>query len=452
MSKAEFLDKVKEAGVVGAGGAGFPTHVKLNADVEYVIVNGAECEPIIRGNQLLMEKYYQELWQALQLVVEELGASFGIIALKNKYQKAVAALEKNKPTGQHYELFMLDDFYPAGDEQVLVYEVTGRIIPEGGIPLLVGCVVLNVETLLNVLQAVDGKPVTHKIVTVSGMVKNPVTIRVPLGTPMGELLPCAGGVGKEPFEIVEGGPLMGKIVEEDDVISKTTGGIIVLPAQHPVIVSKRQNVQLSLLRARAACCQCRMCTDLCPRHLLGHGLEPHKIMRAVASRPLWEAVTTAFLCSECGVCDEFACPMGLSPRNVNKMLKQALLAQKVKNPHHNSPVQVQRLRQWHKVPGRRLISRLGLDQYDIPAPWTGEPYITSVSIPLQQHVGKAAQPLVEIGDIVKAGQLIAVIPENTAVGANIHASMGGKVTNISSRIKIVGFEGGDGYEASLGNC
>ena len=160
-----FIDLIKDAGIIGAGGAGFPTHVKLNAKVETVIVNGAECEPLLMVDQQLMDKKADEILYALNKVVDETNSNVGIIALKGKYKNAINSLNSKIKDYPKLQLFILENFYPAGDEQVLVYEVTKKIVPEGGIPLNVGVIVINVETLLNVYNAINGIPVTEKYLT-----------------------------------------------------------------------------------------------------------------------------------------------------------------------------------------------------------------------------------------------------------------------------------------------
>ncbi|WP_330586763.1 SLBB domain-containing protein [Aminipila terrae] len=184
----------EQAGIVGAGGAGFPSHVKYNAKAEYVIVNGAECEPLLRVDQQLMAKEAEKLLAALQLIVNHVGAREGVIALKRKYHDAEAALRALLKNYPKLKLYFLDNFYPAGDEQVVVYEVTGRIVPEGGIPLNVGVIVTNVETAINVYEAcVNGQNVTDKYLTVTGEVVNRITVKVPLGITVKEAIDLAGG-------------------------------------------------------------------------------------------------------------------------------------------------------------------------------------------------------------------------------------------------------------------
>ena len=177
---------VERSGIVGAGGAGFPTHVKLNAKADTVIINGAECEPLLRVDQQLMAQQAGRLLQALDLIVAQVGAEQGVVALKEHYHGAVEALKRELPNHPKLRIHPMGAFYPAGDEQVIVYEVTGRIVPEGGIPLNVGTIVTNVETALNVLEATEGRPVTEKYVTLTGAVHTPKTVKVPLGITVAE--------------------------------------------------------------------------------------------------------------------------------------------------------------------------------------------------------------------------------------------------------------------------
>lgn len=435
--REDLIKIIKEAGIVGAGGAGFPTHVKVAGRAEYVIVNGAECEPLLRVDQLLAEMLAEKVVQGLNAVVEASGAVQGIIALKAKYKKAVAALERYVD-GQKIRVHQLEDFYPAGDEQVLVAEVVNRIVPEANIPLKVGCVVSNVETFINIAHALEGSPVTETYLTVGGDVPTPLTVKLPVGTSVQEAIALAGRSDFTGRVVLEGGPLMGKVVENiSRPITKTTKGLIVLPEDHPAVVNKIMSKEQIVKRARASCIQCRYCTDLCPRHLLGHRLEPHKIMRSLQFMQNVPAVMRmAYNCVECGVCEKYACLMELSPRRVNMQLKQELRKSGV-NPL--SPVEssfADSQREYRKVPVKRLIARLGLSGFDQPAPWTEITYQPGkVKIPLSQHIGAPGIPVVKKGQRVQKGQLIAqTAPE--ALGANIHASIEGTVTEISSHIII----------------
>lgn len=438
----DIVQAVREAGVVGAGGAGFPTHVKLSAHTEIVIGNGAECEPLLTANQELMKLEAETVIEGMRKALEATGAVRGVIALKRKYKECIEALTralfKDVRSKARIELFLLEDFYPAGDEHVLVKEVTGRTIPEGGLPLDVGVVVQNVETLYNIARAVQGVPVTSKWVTVTGAVRNPVTLCVPVGTKVAELLSIAGGVTVDSYILVDGGPMMGKVVKEDSVVTKTTSGIIVIPRTSPVASNKTLNWATMLARARSACCQCRYCTDLCPRYLLGHSLEPHRIMRAVANGITdTKALITAWLCSECGLCETVACPMGLSPRQVNAELKKAFGAQKLQYPKRNVPRDREEERRFRRFPAKKLIFRLGLSKYTTYAPYKEVKIVPEkVILPLKQHVGKAATPIVKVGQRVKIGELLADVAPD-ALGAKIHASIEGIISEVSSEAIVI---------------
>lgn len=426
---------VEQAGIVGAGGAGFPTHVKVNAKAEYVIINGAECEPLLRVDQQLMALEAEKLLSALQLLVDHVGALEGIVALKDHYHNAVNALQPLMPKFPKLRLHLMGNFYPAGDEQIMVYEVTKRIIPEGGIPLNVGVIVTNVETALNVYNAYyNEKPVTDKYVTVTGSVLERKTFKVPLGVTVRELIAMAGGATIPNFVVINGGPMMGKLIDLDAPINKTVKGLIVISPDHPLIRSLTRSAEHSLKSARMACMQCSLCSEVCPRGLLGHRIEPHKMMRLAGYGDFCDPKTSpvnAFLCCGCRLC-EYACVMDLQPWKVNNELKTALGAQQVKNPLHNTPEHVKAFRDIKRFPITKLIARLGLSSYDLPAPMDfSEHSFDQVCLPLKQHVGVPSSAVVGVGDTVNKGDLIARIPEGK-LGSNIHASISGKVVSVSS--------------------
>jgi Predicted NADH:ubiquinone oxidoreductase, subunit RnfC len=443
----EIIAAVRNAGVVGAGGAGFPTHVKINAKVDTVIVNGAECEPLLRAHQQLMAVESDKVVAGLAAVMLATGAGRGFVALKRKYAEAVANMSAaiGRLGDTRVEVFFLPDMYPAGDEQVLVHEVTKRIVPEGGIPLNVSVVAANVETLVNVAEALVGKAVTAKYVTVTGAVARPLTIKVPVGISVREAIELAGGAAIDDYAVIDGGPMMGKIVSPTAVVTKTTGGFIVLPRQHPVIVRKTLPWPVIANRAKAVCCNCRACTDCCPRYLLGHSLEPHRIMKVIGGGLQDNAaVARALLCSECGACEAFGCTMGLSPRRINAELKAQLAKAGIKNTSQTEITHPRREREYRRIPTKRLVARLGLEKYDLPAPLTTREYRPAeVRLPLSQHIGAPARPVVAVGDKVTTGDLVAAIPPGAAVGANIHASIAGEVFAVESFIGIRATAGGD---------
>jgi len=436
--KAGTVDLVREAGVVGAGGAGFPAHVKIAAAADTVIVNGAECEPLLRVDQQLMAVEAEGLVRGLEAVMAATGAAAGVIALKAKYKDAVEALSP-LVTGKPIKIYALGDFFPAGDEQVLVYEVTGRVVPEGGIPLKVGCVVSNVETFVNVANALEGVPVTDTWLTVTGEVARPVTLKVPVGVPVSEVLAVCGVKEPQNMAVIDGGPMMGRVLEDIAVpVTKVTKGLIVLPADHMLVRSKTLSREHIARRSKSVCIQCAMCTDVCPRFLLGHRLEPHKIMRGLNYLKADEDVMKmALLCCECGACELYGCIMQLPPRQVNAAIKKELAAKGLKYNPPESGKPVSPLREYRKIPSRRLVAKIGLASYDRPAPLSDDMFIpTTVYIPLRQHIGAPAVPVVEAGRQVEKGTLIAAVPEG-ALGANIHASISGTVKQVGEYIEIV---------------
>jgi Na+-translocating ferredoxin:NAD+ oxidoreductase RnfC subunit len=312
ISRQEISGKVREAGVVGAGGAGFPTHVKLSAQAEIVVVNAAECEPLLKTDQQLAARYPEQVIKGLTLAMEATGAQKGIIALKAKYQAALTALEPY--LSANIQIAVLPDIYPAGDEVITIWLTTGRRVPPGGIPLNIGVVVNNVQTLINVARAVDGEVVTTRTLTVTGAVKRPSTVTVPIGTSLREMLNLAGGAWEEDLAYIEGGPMMGtQITDLSLPVTKTTGGLIALPSDHPLIQRKQMALETVLRIAKSVCEQCCFCTELCPRHMIGHELSPHLLIRAVNYQAIGSLskLASALTCSECGVCEVYACSVGI---------------------------------------------------------------------------------------------------------------------------------------------
>ena len=432
--KKDWIQQVQDAGIVGAGGAGFPTHVKMNAEAETLLVNGAECEPLLRVDQQLMERDAYILVKTLDQWVEAIGAKEGIFGLKEKYHGAIDALNAAVQAFPRISVYPMPNMYPAGDEQVLVYEAVGKVVPEGGIPLQVGVIVVNVETLLNLAKAFDGEPVTDTYVTITGEVKNPGTYAVPVGTSLPTLIKWVGGVTTEPYAVIDGGPMMGKLIEDPQQVwvKKASKGYIVLPADHSRIVAKEKTISQMLKEAKIACCHCNLCTDICPRYQLGHNLHPAKLMRMASYQSLGDATASldeAYLCCECGLC-ETACIMNLQPWKLNISLKGQLREMGIKNSHHEAPETARDFREYRSYPTHRLIANLGLRIYDVPAPIRDNPEdVEEVLISFSQGIGAPSLPMIAAGDLVKKGDLIAKIPEGK-LGSNVHASISGRVIEI----------------------
>lgn len=443
MNTDAFIGMVRDAGVVGEGGAGFPAHVKYAAPVETVIANGCECEPLLYSDQYLMENHAPEIVQALKVLIKATGASRGVIAIKRKYRAAAEALKRFMDDAS-LELVKLENFYPAGDEHVLVHEVTGKTIPPLSLPKEVGALVANVGTLCAVNRALAGEPVTHKVVTVTGEIERPGVLEVPVGTRVSDCIMQCGGVKVKDPVYVMGGPMMGRFMDplrEDldaAVITKTSGGIIALPRGHFLHESASLLIEVMRKRAATACIQCRYCTDLCPRYLVGHSFETHKVMRAFSGgQDTAMGAMQAFMCCECGICELFSCPMRLSPRRINAALKASFGKEGLsyEGPREVRPDQSD-LRPYRKIPVPRLAVKLGIDDYmDLHPRYRGTYEPDRVMIPLSQHVGAPADAVVGPGDGVRAGDLIGEIPKD-ALGARVHASISGRIIAVDNKVVI----------------
>ena len=429
------IETIRDAGVVGAGGAGFPTHVKVNCKAEYVIANGAECEPLLRVDQQVTARYAADVLAGLRAVMAHPGAKKGVVCLKGHYADAVGAIKKVLGEADDVVLHLMKSYYPAGDEQQIVYEVTGRVVPTGGLPLDVGAVVLNVSTLMNIAHALEGMPVTEKFVTVGGEVSAPATFCVPVGTPVHVLVQAAGGPKTlDGYILILGGPCMGTLTEDFDTpVTKTTGGVIVMKRTHPLIAKKRPNSPQDFKLAKAACCQCSFCTQLCPRNALGLNVSPAKAMRAAANgqATLLGDANGVFSCCDCGLCTYYACNFGLKPSKMMNSLKTGLGRQGVR-PRKERYGAVDSGIEQKKVPVARLIARMGISRYDVPAPIQNHALaVQTVRIPLKMHTGAAAVSLVAPGNPVERGDLIADIAQG-ALGAKIHASITGMVIGVTN--------------------
>lgn len=425
----ELAKIVCDAGILGAGGAGFPTHVKINCKAEYVLANGAECEPLLRVDQQVMQYYAADVVRGIRAVKEFTGAKRAVICLKEHYHEAVKALKEVLKDADDVELHLLDAYYPAGDEQQIVYEVTGRVVPTGGLPLDVGAVVCNVSTLVNIAGAIDGKKVIEKYVTVGGAVKNPVTLRVPVGISLKELIDAAGGT-TEPCDYIIGGPAMGRVVDTLDIpVTKTTGGLLAIPKNHPLLQKKSPKLDLRMIMA--VCCQCSMCTQMCPRNALGLNVQPHKAMRSLANGvDLIGDFNGIFSCCNCGLCTYYACNFGLKPSQVMQTLKAAMASKGIR-ARKEVFGEVDGGLENKKVPVSRLIARLGVSEYDVPAPLVDKTLSTDcVRIALRMGVGAPSVPKVAVDDKVRKNQLVADIAEKK-LGVKMHASISGTVTAVT---------------------
>lgn len=430
MQIEEMTKALQEGGIVGAGGAGFPTYAKLSNKAETIILNCAECEPLIKVDRQLMVEYLKEILSGMQLLIDTLDANEGIIAIKKSYVDAIEAVNSCINEYRNLSLHILPDIYPAGDEVVLIYETTKKVVEQGTIPISVGCVVVNVETVLNIYKKIaKNQNVTTKFVTVAGLVKNPITVEVPLGITIKEIIDMAGGLLDEEAVILLGGPMTGKIGSIYDVVTKTTKAVLVLPATSPCIAKRKSTTKSNLKAAMSACSQCSMCTSLCPRNLLGSSIKPHEFMRSITNGITYqvEPFLNTFFCVSCGLCEMYSCHQGLSPRRLLDEYKSGLKSKGVLPPKrvHGS---VHTLREERKVPEYRLINRLGLAKFDVKAPLNPmKAPIKEVKLLLLQSIGAPCKSIVSEGEWVVKGQILAK-PKEDVLGVYLHASIDGVVS------------------------
>ena len=434
----ELKNIAKNNGVVGAGGAGFPAYAKMTEKADTVILNCVECEPLLKLHRQLLATHTEEIIQMLDEVRESFGAKEAVIGIKSEYVTTIKAIEEVIGDFPKVRICALRAAYPMGDEVVLIYEATGRVIKPGGLPIDENVVVYNVETMYNLYRAVHlDIPVTNKLVSIVGEIDHPLTVRVPLGTTVKEAISLAGKVTVEDPAYVMGGPMMGRLGTDNTVITKTTNAIIILPKDHHVVVRMNKNLEIEKRRASSSCCQCRTCTDMCSRHALGHPIEPHRIMRAVANHDTSDLsvfVNSAY-CSGCGICEKYACPQGLSPKSIIQEFKGGLRGAGIK-VEKIDPAPVAEDRELRKLPVHRLAARLDLVRYDKPAPFEETTPVTKrVKIPMSQHIGAPATPIVSVGDQVKKGQLIGEPKDGLSVA--IHCSIDGVVEKVSDREVVV---------------
>lgn len=427
------LDQIQSCGVVGAGGAGFPTHVKLKAQADTIILNAAECEPLLHKDKELLRAYPEQILAGLETARGLVGAGSAVVGIKGKYHDVIDVLAPKLPAKMRIQA--LSDSYPAGDEFILVYDVTRRIIPPGKIPLAVGCVVINVETALNIAR---GKPVIEKFLTVAGAVKSPATVRVPVGTSFAEAIELAGGANVPSPVVLVGGTMMGRYSDNlSEPITKTTGGLIVLGRDHPLV--HRYTLPWKAIKTigAAACDQCNFCTYFCPRWLLGHPIEPHRAMRSLGFNMVGQPnVIGTLFCCECNLCTMMACPEDLDPKNVCTTNKRQLMSEGTKWAVEADPNRAALHLENRRVPIGRLIRKLGLSKFVNQGPLLSADHKPAkVVLPLKQHAGAPAKATVSVGDRVNAGDVIAR-PADGALGAVIHASINGRVTSVNESIVI----------------
>ena len=428
---------MKKAGIVGAGGAGFPSYAKLAEGADTLVVNGAECEPLLYTDYVLLHKEMPTVLSGIKAIAEELNIPRALLCVKDHTAKRLK-LDDGLQLADKIWLKVLPDVYPMGDEISLIYEATGRVVKPGNLPITAGVIVFNVETLYNVALAVKyAKPVTEKWVTLAGDIAQPFVVKVPVGTPVCELFERNGVQVPEGYSVLDGGPSMGKVIDvERAVVTKTTKGLLILPDTCEAVQSKFINGETSIARAETACCQCTRCTDMCPRALLGYPLEPHKMVRTAkgVAAVMPQMVLSATLCCGCGLCETLACCQGISPKAVINEYKALLAKNKMRFVAKDEVLPLAE-REYRMVPSVRWANVLGVAKFDKLAKYIGEQKdFTKAEIYLRQHIGAPSVAVVKDGDLVQVGDLVAESADGLSLPQ--YASVSGKVT-IEENVKII---------------
>ena len=321
LTKEELLKIIQEAGIVGMGGAGFPTHVKLSPPpdkkIDSIIVNGAECEPYLTSDHRVMLEETNRVVEGLKIVLHMFPDAKGYIGIEDNKKDAIEAMQKAVQGINNIEVSVLKTKYPQGAEKQLIYSITKRQVPNGGLPADVGCIVQNVETMVAIERAVlRGKPIMRRIVTVTGgAIKEPKNFNVRIGTSFKELIEAAGGFKEEPIKIIAGGPMMGIAVNSLDIpVTKGTSAILCLTSAEGEIPPEEN------------CIRCGRCVEACPMNLVPLTLN------SLAIRSEYEMFEKnhGISCIECGSCS-FVCPAKRHLVQSFRTAKKAIAANKNKN-------------------------------------------------------------------------------------------------------------------------
>lgn len=320
LSKEELINIIKEAGIVGMGGATFPTFIKLSPPedkkIDYIIINGAECEPYLTSDHRVMIEETDRVILGLQIILHMFPEAKGVIGIEDNKPDAIKAMEKAVEGIDNISVATLASKYPQGAEKQLIYSITKREVPSGGLPADVGCIVQNIDTAVAIHRAVlRGRPLMRRIVTVTGgAIKEPKNFKVRIGTNYQELIEAAGGFVEDPIKVVSGGPMMGQALFSLDVpIIKGSSSILCLTAKEA-----KQEKQIN-------CMRCGKCVEICPMNLLPLDLNKYAIHEDDELFEKYKGMD----CIECGACS-YICPSKRHLTHSIRKGKRSILAKRKK--------------------------------------------------------------------------------------------------------------------------
>ena len=438
---ADLKQLLKDNGVVGAGGAGFPSYCKLAEGADTLLINAVECEPLLYTSYTLMQERIRDIVVGMRAVMEYGKIARGLLAVKD-YRAKKLGYADGQELAPGVFIKYIPNVYPMGDEINLIYTATGRVVPPGQLPITRGVIVFNTETIYNIGLVVQfNQPVTKTYLTISGDTPKAYCVKVPVGMKIAEVLKIMGVTVPDTHVVIDGGPSMGTVVNlATDVVKKPCSGLLILPKTIPAVANKLRTKEDNFRRASSVCCQCNRCTDMCPRHLLGYPLEPHKMVRSTLSAAMAdpELIKTATMCCGCDICSTLACCQEISPMQIIKEYKGILAKNRMKyvaDPSEQftpSPEREHRM-----VSAGKWKEMLGVAKYDKFPPIYVEEKLkaTQVEVPMSQHIGASAIPIVAVGDLVEENQMIAKAAEGLSVPH--FAPITGKVVFVDSKTVVI---------------
>ncbi|MBA7476004.1 Ion-translocating oxidoreductase complex subunit C [subsurface metagenome] len=391
-----------------------------------------------------MQREGDKIIDGLKLLIVNHQAEKGIIAVSKSDRPVVADLKRLAEDCDSIDLFFIEDFYPAADQAILIYEITGQPVSRVAPAAISGSLVYDLQTVIDIYEAVTAEePVTRRLLTCTGEVAFPSLVLGHLGVSFREVIELCGGATTGEYVILSGAPARGAIITDIDTpVTKSTTTITVLPADHELVKERSQTIGAQIRKSKSVCNQCSFCTELCPVYLLGGKLYPHLIMRQIAhglAEPE-ELILGALLCSECGICEVFACPHKLSPRAVNveikERLKQEARPESLLSSQISGQIQPCSNRNYRKLPFDRLANLFSVGPYaESPKMELLETSPGQVELLFQEMSAAGVLPGVKTGEEIAEGSMVA--ETKMSKGAALHTSIGGKITFLDKERVII---------------